>query len=79
MLVAKDTHDSEDPRELPYRITYSPGTGEIFVLFLGGGVSVNMVFLNVDAAHRFVDEFQKTLYNISSKATKEAEDILKQH
>ena len=79
MLIARETHDSEDPRELPYRITYSPETGEVFVIMIGNGVGVSMVFLNVNSANRFVYEFQKTLYNVSSKAMKEAEDILDQH
>ena len=78
------TWDTEDPGDLPYRFAYSPITGEVFVITLGGfrqAIGISEVFLNRQAFHRFLYEGDKTDRLIADKGLnqeglKEAENIL---
>lgn len=75
--MAERTYDEEDPRDLPYRFTYSLITDEIFIVVLGHGIGVSMMFGNRPAFRRFLEEGRKTEYLISEKVLQQAEDILK--
>ena len=72
-----ETHGQPDPRNLPYRIIHSPQTGEVFIMTTN--MNVIMAFLNTEAAERFSEELQMTLFHIKPKILQDAERILQRH
>lgn len=71
-----ETHSGES-YDLPYRVTYSPGTGEVFVL--GHNMNLVMAFLNPEAAERFVEEMNKVLKVAVPQALRDACRIVANH
>ena len=75
--MTEKTYDMEDPGMLPYRFTYSPVTGEVYVISLWRGFNVSMVFENREAFHRFLSEGQETEHKIVERSLFQSEEILK--
>ena len=73
------TYDTDDVRELPYRFTFSPNTGEVYVISLFRGFNVSMFFDNLNAFHRFLLEGEETEHNIMKIGLFQAEEILRAH
>ena len=71
------TFDTEDPRDLPYRFTYSRITDEVFIISFWQGFRIAMLFENRQAFHRFLVEGNKTDSLIADKALQESEEILR--
>ena len=74
--MIEKTFDVEDPRELPYRFSYSPVTEEVFIVGTGHTFVVLAYFQNRFAFHRFLVEGNKTDDLIQEGALKDALDIL---
>lgn len=75
--MAEKTWDVEDPRDLPYRFSFSPNTGEVFLLGMGGmGMGIMGKFENLQAFHRFLVEGNKTDSLIADPIPDNVSDIL---
>lgn len=70
--MADKTYDVENPRELPYRFTYSPITQEVLVICFG---RVVMFFENRESFHRFLIEGNKTDSLIADPMPENIKDI----
>ena len=73
--MAEETYNVEDPRDLPYRFTYSPVTGEVFIIGIGHGFQVMGYFPNRPAFHRFLIEGNKTDSMIADPIPDNVKDI----
>lgn len=72
------TWDVENPKDLPYRFSYAPISGEVYVIWFGfHGPAVSMVFENRESYHRFLVEGNKTDTLIADRVIWQAEEILK--
>ena len=75
--MTERTFDVEDPRELPYRFSYSRITDEVFIISFWQGLRVAMLFENRQAFHRFLVEGNKTDLLIADKVIQESEEVLR--
>ena len=78
MTRADKTHDVEDPRDLPYRFTVDPITGEWFILAIGHGFSVLAFFENDQSFYRFLIEGARAYDERMGGVLKEASQLLKE-
>ena len=71
------TFDALDPRDLPYRFSYDPVTGEWFILSVLREFNVLGYFGNTPSFNRFLIQGMRAYDEVQSGILKEAADILR--